>query len=92
MPAEKGHDQLRMMTKEDYDRIGRMLRDIGGPHVTWGAKAHLDVWMVEHQMRAERLTNARLTQATWGLVAATVVLAIATIALVYVTLGTLNGG
>lgn len=88
MPTERDDpDQLRMITADDYNRIGRLLREIGGANVSWGAQAHLDVWMVEHQIRVVRLTNARLTQATWGLVAATVVLAVATVALVFVTIG-----
>ncbi|SIJ12493.1 Uncharacterised protein [Mycobacteroides abscessus subsp. abscessus] len=74
-----------MITREDYDRIGAILREIGGPNVYWGSQAHLDVWMVEHQIRSERLTSAHLTRATWGLVGATVALVVATIVLVLVT-------
>jgi hypothetical protein len=70
-------DRLPMMMREDYERIGGILREIGGPNVTWGSQAHLDVWMAEHQIRAERLTNARLTRATWALFLATVALVLA---------------
>lgn len=79
-------DRLPMMTREDYDRIGGILREIGGHNVVWGSQAHLDVWMVEHQVRAERLTNERLSRATWALVLATAALVLATVALVFVTI------
>ena len=46
----------------------------------------MEIWKAEHSVRAERLSSARLTFATWVLVIATAVLASATIALVYVTL------
>jgi hypothetical protein len=85
MGAEEDHDRLPMMSREDYERIGQILREIGGHNVTWGSQAHLDVWMVEHQIRAERLTNSRLTRATWGLFFATGALVLATIALVLIT-------
>ncbi|MGH3576292.1 MAG: hypothetical protein ACRDU0_01850 [Mycobacterium sp.] len=65
--------------------IGRVLRQIGGYNVTWGAQAYLDVWITEHRMRAERQATARLAAATWVLVLATAVLACATIALVLAT-------
>jgi hypothetical protein len=85
MGTDEDHDRLPMMTREDYDRIGQILREIGGPSVTWGSQAHLDVWVAEHQIRAERLTNARLAYATWALFFATAVLVAATVALVLVT-------
>lgn len=79
------HDRLPMMTREDYERIGGILREIGGHNVVWGAQAHLDVWMVEHQIRSERLTSTRLATATWALFVATAALVLATVALVWVT-------
>lgn len=85
MAKDDDRDRLPMMTRDDYDRIGGILREIGGHNVVWGAQAHLDVWMVEHQIRSERLTSARLSTATWALFLATAGLVLATIALVYVT-------
>lgn len=86
MAADENHDQLPMITREDYQRIAGILREIGGPNVSWGSQSHLDVWMVEHQLRAERLSSALLTKATWALVGATVSLVLVTVALVVVTL------
>lgn len=85
MAKDSDHDQLPMMTRADYDRIGAVLREIGGPNVVWGSQSHLEVWMVEHQIRSERLTNAHLTKATWALFFATVALVVATVVLVLVT-------
>lgn len=85
MAKADDHGRLPMITREDYDRIGGILREIGGQHVVWGAQAHLDVWMVEHQIRSERLTNERLSKATWALFLATAALVLATVALVVVT-------
>ena len=44
--------------------------------------AILEVWLVEQRMKAERLATDRLARATWALVGATVVLVLATLALV----------
>ena len=50
------------------------------------AQKRMDMRIVEHRLRAERMATDRLTRATSALVWATRVLAIATIALVVVTL------
>jgi hypothetical protein len=44
----------------------------------------MDIWVIEHRLRAERIVTSRLTQATWVLVGVTVALVIATAALVLV--------
>lgn len=85
MAERVDHDQLPMITPDDYKRIGAILNEIGGPNVVWGSQAHLDVWMTEHQIRCERLTNAQLSRATWALFGATVALVVATVVLVLVT-------
>ena len=46
---------------------------------------YFDVWLVEHRMASERAATARLTFATWALVATTAVLVFATVALVIAT-------
>jgi hypothetical protein len=81
-------DLLMVPTSDDRERINavrRALCDV--PAITnISPQNRMDIWLVEHRLRAERLATARLTRATWVLVAATGVLALATIALVYVTL------
>ena len=52
------------------------------------AQKRIDIRIVEHRLRAERMATDRLTRATDPLVWTTGVLAIATIALVVVTLST----
>ena len=46
----------------------------------------MDIWVIERRLRAERLATDRLTGATKALVWATAVPALASIALVVVTL------
>jgi hypothetical protein len=71
--------------RDRIDRIWRALFDVPSTAVI-SPQNRLDILVVEHRLRAERLATARLTRATWVLVAANGVLALATIALVYVTL------
>lgn len=82
----RGKDWIQAMPDEDRERIGTLLKGIGGRDVVWGAQQSLEVWMAEHRMRAERLASERLTRATWVLAAVTIVLAAATVALVFATL------
>jgi hypothetical protein len=53
--------------------------------VGWGAKAVLEVLVVEYRMRAERLASQRLIRATWVLALATIALVAATVGLIYAT-------
>jgi hypothetical protein len=39
------------MTEAERERIGRLLNQIGGRNVVWGAGKYLDVWITEHRMR-----------------------------------------
>lgn len=78
-------DLLGPMDDAERERIGKLLSQIGGPNVSWGAKNFLDVWITEHRVRAERESSQRLTMATWVLSVATVVLALSTVALVIAT-------
>lgn len=86
MAADRTQDQVVEMPEADRDRIAALLRNVGGPSVVWGAGQFLEIWMVEHRMRAEREASARLTRATWALTGVTLVLAGATVALVVATL------
>jgi hypothetical protein len=61
------------------------LNDTGAPRYA-DNDAHLGICIVERRVRAKRLATDRLTRASKALVSATGVLAVATIALVVVTL------
>jgi hypothetical protein len=50
------------------------------------AQTRMEIWIVQHRVRAERMATDRLIRATQALVRASGVLAIATIALLVVTL------
>lgn len=68
--------------QEEIKRIETVLRDIGGPHVQWGAINTLEVWLTETRLEAERTASRRLLIATWVLAAATVALVLATVGLI----------
>jgi hypothetical protein len=80
------HEHFEEPTQEELERVAAILRKIGGPNVAWGAQQSLDVLLVELRLRAERLASERLTKATYFLGAVTVVLALATVALAFVTI------
>jgi len=71
---------------EDLERIRHVLRTIGGPNVSWGAKSELDVWTIEQRARLDLRMSARMTVASWALVFATIGLVICTAALIWATL------
>jgi hypothetical protein len=88
--AKDNDDQLGEMSDEQRERIGKVLSTIPDPNqhptgVQWHPTQYLDVWLMELRVRAERRATARLTTATWVLMGATAVLALATIALVIPT-------
>lgn len=68
------------ITDDDVTRVREVLRKIGGPNVSWGAKNVLEVWIAENRMHAENESSRRILVATW-------VLAVATLGLVAVTIG-----
>lgn len=72
------------LSRADVERIGAMLRVIGGTQVTWGAQSTLDVWLVEQRIKSEALASRRLLVATWVLAVATLGLVIATVGLIVV--------
>jgi hypothetical protein len=74
-------------TNEDLERLRALLSKIGGPNVVWGAQQKLDVWVAETRLEAERQTARRLLAATWVLAIATIGLVVATVGLIVVTVG-----
>jgi hypothetical protein len=86
--AKDNGDLIPVPSTEDRNRIDELWRALSDvPSLAnISPQNRLDVLVVEHRLKAERLASARLTRATWVLVAATAVLAAATIALVYVTM------
>jgi hypothetical protein len=53
---------------EDVERISRVLRRIGGEHVSWGAQNVLDVWTTEQRARQDAMLSRRLLVSSWALV------------------------
>jgi hypothetical protein len=85
--AKDNEDLIPVPSTENRNRIDdvwRALFDVPSL-ASISPQNRLNILVVEHRLKAERLATARLTRATWVLVAATAVLALATIALVYVT-------
>jgi hypothetical protein len=85
--AKDNEDRIPVPSTENRNRIDdvwRALFDVPSL-ASISPQNRLNILVVEHRLKAERLATARLTRATWVLVAATAVLALATIALVYVT-------
>ncbi|KRB45010.1 hypothetical protein ASD90_15050 [Terrabacter sp. Root181] len=70
------------MSAADMERIQKLLREVGGPNVSWGAASVLDVWVAEAHMEAQRRASRQILVATWALVVATVGLVVATLGLV----------
>jgi hypothetical protein len=83
--SSKNREQLGEMSVDEKARIGKVLNSIGERNTVWAPAQYFDVWLVEHRMASERAATARLTFATWALVATTAVLVFATIALVIAT-------
>jgi hypothetical protein len=73
-------------TAEDLDRIGKLLRHVGGPSVSWGAKESLDVWVIEQRARLDQRMSDRIRTTSWALVAATIGLVVCTAGLIWATL------
>lgn len=73
-------------TDDDLERVRTLLRRIGGPNVSWGAKDQLEVLLTERRLQAERIASDRLIRVTLVLALATIVLALATVGLIFATL------
>lgn len=73
-------------TPEDLERIGKLLRRIGGNNVSWGAKQSLDVWVLEQRTRIDQQMSERMRASSWALVGVTVALVVCTAGLIWATL------
>jgi hypothetical protein len=78
--------QITEPTAEDLERIGNLLRRIGGQNVAWGAQQSLDVWVIEQRARLDQQMSERIRNASWALVAATIGLVVCTAGLIWATL------
>jgi hypothetical protein len=90
MRRKRMSHQVSEPTTEDLERIGKLLRQIGGHHVTWGAQQFLDVWLIEQRARLDQRMSERISTASWVLVAATFGLVICTAGLIFATLAGAN--
>lgn len=72
-------------TAEDLERLGGVLRRIGGPQVVWGAKEVLDLWVVEYRAQLDQKMSAQIRVASWALVIATLGLVLCTGGLIWAT-------
>lgn len=70
---------------EDLERLGRVLRQIGGANVVWGAKDVLDLWVVEYRAQLDQRMSARIQVTSWALVVATIGLVVCTGGLIWAT-------
>lgn len=86
MQSTQARHHLPQPSAEDLDRIARLLREVGGPQVVWGAKESLDVWVIEQRARLDQEMSERIRSSSWALVAATVGLVICTAGLIWATL------
>lgn len=73
-------------TTEDLARIGKLLRQVGGRNVVWGASQLLEVWVLEQRALIDQKMSERLRVASWALVVATVGLVACTGGLIWATL------
>lgn len=71
--------------ESDLERIGNLLRRIGGQNVVWGARELLDIWVIEQRAKLDQEMSERIRTASWVLAAGTFGLVICTAALVWVT-------
>lgn len=85
MKAIDNANEVPTPSAEDIRRIENVLREIGGPHVSWGAQQTLDVWVIEQRAKADRLAADRLRRSSWALVVATVGLVLCTGGLIWAT-------
>lgn len=77
---------LPVPTSADLERINQTLRHIGGPHVSWGAQAALDIWGIEQRAQLDQSMSERVRAASVALVWATAALVLVTAGLIWATL------
>lgn len=73
-------------TPQDLERIGTLLRRLGGSHVSWGAQASLDVWVIEQRAKLDQQMSSRIHTSSVALVWATIGLVLCTAGLIWATL------
>jgi hypothetical protein len=79
-------DQIPGPSPEERQRIHDTLSQVAGIYATsLDDQDILNVWLLDQQMKAERLVSQRLARAMWALAAVTVALVLATVALVIAT-------
>lgn len=86
MTRSETPDRIQTPSDEDLERLQSVLRRIGGPTVTWGAQAELDLWLVEQRAKLDRQISERIRSASWALVVATIGLVVCTAGLIWATL------
>ncbi|MBD8102287.1 hypothetical protein [Plantibacter sp. CFBP 8775] len=72
-------------TTEEPERLSGVLTRIGGPHVAWGGKEVLDLWIVEHRAQLDQKMSAQIRVNSWALVIATFGLVLCTGGLIWAT-------
>lgn len=85
MRSTHASHEIPQPTAEDLQRIGAVLRQIGGPNVNWGAVDSLDLWVVEQRIRLDERVSRRLARASWALVWTTGGLVLVTAGLIWAT-------
>jgi hypothetical protein len=73
-------------TPQDLERIGTLLRRIGGSDTVWGAGPKLDIWVIEQRSKLDQQMSERIRTTSVALVWATIGLVICTAALIWATL------
>ncbi|WP_157543563.1 hypothetical protein [Microbacterium sp. CCH5-D1] len=73
-------------TDHDLERLGEVLRRVGGGNVSWGAQSVLDLWIVEKRAELDEEMSRRIGVASWALVFATVGLVLCTAGLIWATI------
>jgi hypothetical protein len=77
--------QVPEPTPQDLERIGTLLRRVGGTDTVWGAQAMLDVWVIEQRAKLDQQMSERIHTSSVALVWATIGLVICTAGLIWAT-------
>lgn len=77
---------LHEPSDDDLERIGNLLRKIGGSRVSWGSEDILNVWAIEQRAKLDQEMSERIRIASWALVFATIGLVACTAGLIWATL------
>lgn len=77
--------QVPEPTPHDLERIGTLLRRVGGRDTVWGAQATLDVWVIEQRAKLDQRMSERIHASSIALVWATIGLVVCTAGLIWAT-------